>query len=80
MSRVLTGRTLGGLTVPELTKRQWLILQAALIQFNEVRDADKSGGWIKMEFQWDGSNDGPVPDQEEIDELAEVVGRMPHAG
>lgn len=59
-----------------MTKRQWIILQAALIQLNEVCEADKSGGWVKVEFQWDEATDGDPPTHEEITDVAQIVGTM----
>lgn len=54
---------------PTLTYRQWVILQAAL---SRVR-AEESY------IPWDEDEDGPSPTGEELDAVAEVVGRMPHA-
>lgn len=61
-----------------MTKRQWIILQAALIQLDAVAEADKSGGWAKVEFSWNSADDGEPPTHEEISEVAELVGRMTH--
>lgn len=53
--------------MPQLTKRQWQMLQQGLLCLDTHRE----------EF-WDTDDDGPMPSSEEIAALAHVVGDMPH--
>lgn len=59
-----------------MTHRQWVILQCGLLALQCFVDSDTSGGWTKATIPWDTGEDGPVPTIAEINEVAEIVGRM----
>lgn len=61
-----------------MTHRQWVILQAGLLELELSVTADASGGWQKREFQWNAAEDGPPPTPEEIAAVAQLVGDLPH--
>lgn len=56
--------------MPQLTKRQWKILQSGLLLVSEYIGAGA--------LAWDTEADGPMPVDEEVDALAQVVGDMPY--
>lgn len=53
-----------------MTKRQWVIVQTALLQLDDAND--------KGDTVWDEDEDGELPTHEEIAEVAEIVGNMIH--
>lgn len=55
----------------ELTKREWIILQQALVLSSDIAADDVS------RFPWDW-DDGEPPKPNEFDALAKKVGEMPH--
>lgn len=55
----------------QLTKREWVILQQALLDMRISLDGT-------AEVDWDEDEDGPYPTADEIDLLAEKVGNMDH--
>lgn len=58
-----------------MTHRQWAILQSALVQYRTeagwTAAGDRPHAWL-----YGDDEDGPEPTEGEIDELAELVGRM----
>lgn len=54
-----------------MTKRQWVILQQALVDY---QDAIRTG----KPFTWDDDSDGLEPTADEIDGVAHEVGDLDH--
>lgn len=59
----------------DLTKRELTMLLFAVPQLQDVIDADKSGGWVKVHCLWDEDHDGPFPTTAEFNELTQKLYR-----
>ena len=61
----------------ELTKRQWIIIQHALLALENEMAWDENPTGLYETIGWDEA-DGPPPTHDEIERVAHFVGNLPH--
>lgn len=64
--------------MPQLTKREWVCLQYALLSLEASIENAGRDGLPPTRVSWDEEEDGPPPTHEEIAALAVKVGQMPY--